>query len=124
MSNNKKKGLSQFLYEQRKKKNLEEEETKKKENDVERILVQSKQISKDVAIAGHRKQEMPYKKVEFKTLVDYAIDVVAANFYRYPDMSGIHEHYKAKVSVLKSDLNVGGRKITEKLVVKVYCWVR
>ena len=36
----------------------------------------------------------PFKKDEFTSLRDIAMDVVAANFFRYPDLKGVPERLK------------------------------
>ena len=45
------------------------------------------------------KKEFP-KKAEFPTLVDFALEVTAKNFQKYPDLQGLSEHYREKVSIL------------------------
>ncbi len=84
-----KKGLAyKMLADKKAAKQPEKKEEKKFE---------SKHLTKQVAIAVLKHQDMPYRKVEFTSLADYALDVVAKNLEKYPALQGLPENYREKV---------------------------
>jgi len=84
-----KKGLAyKMLAEKKAAKQPEKKEEKKFE---------SKHLTKQVAIAVLKHSDMPYRKIEFPSLVDFALDVVAQNLDKYPALPGIPENYREKV---------------------------
>jgi hypothetical protein len=90
-----KKPLAYMMYVNRnappaKKKADKEEESKKN-------AIEGKQIAKDIATAVVKKADMPFKRHDFRTLTDYALEVVAANFERYPSLKGLGEPFRTKV---------------------------
>jgi len=44
-----------------------------------------------------QRKELP-KKAEFPTLVDFALDAVSKNFQLYPQLSGLSDFYREKVT--------------------------
>ena len=46
-------------------------------------------LAKKIALARFRKEPEPFRKIEFPSLRDIAIEIVANNFEIYPHLSGI-----------------------------------
>ena len=48
-------------------------------------------LAKKIALARFRKEQEPFRKIEFPSLRDIAIEAVAKNFEIYPQLNGIPE---------------------------------
>ena len=54
-------------------------------------------LAKKIATARYNHQPEPFKKVEFPSLRDFAVDIVATNFSHYPELTGLRQPYRDQV---------------------------
>lgn len=57
-------------------------------------------LAKKIALARFRKEPEPFRKIEFPSLRDIAIEEVAKNFHMYPHLNGISQSIREIVNRL------------------------